>query len=203
MSYTIVSVFHQAEQIDQLKRDLLKDIEDCDESCISEAEEAALLEGLSPDEKVNFHIRNGYARDAVDAVEKGWKQTLQNNRITVLGILIMLGVSIQSYFMYKSNTMSKGRSLLVITKSPIQFISRWDTIKEVEVGESTPETSTASHIVDLTRSILDSEFVEYKFNENVFIRINTIDVKTDEAEIKLNESSVIKDTIDMDKGNDE
>ena len=134
-------------------------------------------------------------KNEVEKAKSSFKNFLGSNKYTIIAISVAITTILQAYFMYKSNTQHRGHSLLVITKSPIRFISRWDTVKEVEMNVPT----TSDHIVNLTQRILDSNFTNYRFNENLYIRVNSVDVKSDEATVNLNESSTIDDKITEDR----
>lgn len=116
-----------------------------------------------------------------------------SNQSIWVTLIVGITVSIQGYFLHQTNSQPKKRNLIILTKSPVRLISRWDTvfhpntIKEDKAGE------TATLVLNsLLTNIREEEFMQYKFNENIYIRVNTADIKSDEAQVNLNEQSNIK-----------
>jgi len=133
-------------------------------------------------------------KNEVEKAKSSFKNFLGSNKYTIIAISVAITTILQAYFMYKINTQHRGHSLLIITKSPFRFISRWDT---TEQNENVAPT-TGNHILELSKMIIDSNFTEYKFNENIYIRVNSIDIKSDDATINMNEVSSVADTISDD-----
>ena len=124
-------------------------------------------------------------------------ESIRNNPVLIAFIAAMT-ISIQGYYMHLTNSQPKKRNLVIVTKSPLRLIARWDTLArpDLEDNANAPERSRVGEVGLLIERILTSvdndTFAPYKFNENVYIRINTADIKTDEAKINLDETTTSK-----------
>jgi len=103
--------------------------------------------------------------------------------ITILGTFTMI---FQAFFMYKVSTSPRKRNLIIITKSPMQVISRWDT---ADYYNQHPE-DVSDNIIRLVREVARTEYKEYKFNENTIVKITTLDVKTDNDHTRIETSKI-------------
>jgi hypothetical protein len=70
------------------------------------------------------------------------------------------------------------RAGFVITKPPVQISYR---------GDISPESQAFA--LDVLKEMQKFPYKDYKFNENHNVRLNTIDAKTDKADINLHEST--------------
>lgn len=117
---------------------------------------------------------------------------LSNQSIWVT-LIVGITVSIQGYFLHQTNAQPKKRNLIILTKSPVRLISRWDTVFHPNTIKDDKAGETATLVLNsLLTNIREEEFMQYKFNENIYIRVNTADIKSDEAQVNLNEQSNIK-----------
>ena len=124
---------------------------------------------------------------------KTWKTFLHDNRLTIVGVMMVLGFIAQGYFMYLTATSARSRNLVIVQKAPFRIIARWDSFAD-----------EGSKIEVVNANIAEREmwyqtakaipYVDYRFNENLYIRINTLDIKTKEAKVNLNEASSISDS---------
>ena len=116
-------------------------------------------------------------------------------RPVLLAIVLVAGFMVQGYFMYLTATSSRSHNLVVVQKAPYRMVARWDSFK----GEGDDAAIIQANIderIFFYQLAKDIPFEDYKFNENIYIRINTIDIKTKEAKVNLNESSAINNKVD-------
>ena len=132
-------------------------------------------------------------KDLVKTAAGTLRTFLRDNRLTIVGILVIVGFIFQGYFMYLTATSKRARNLLIIEKSPYRIIARWDSFKN-EGTNMVLQSSLAKEREMWNKIAKEVKFYDYKFNENFYIRVNTLDAKSDEAKVNLNELSSISDS---------
>ena len=118
------------------------------------------------------------------------------SRPVLLAIVLVAGFMVQGYFMYQTATSSRSHNLVIVQKAPYRMIARWDSFK----GEGNDVEIIRANIderIFFYQLAKDIPYQDYKFNENLYIRINTVDLKTKEAKVNLNESSAISNKTDQ------
>ena len=92
-------------------------------------------------------------------------------------LLLLNGCAFESPVLDSQN----DRAGFVITKPPMQISYR---------GDMTPEAQAFTlKVIGELKSV---PYHEYHFNENHNVRLNSVDVKTDKADINLHESTTVK-----------
>ena len=99
------------------------------------------------------------------------------NLIVLAFIVLLHGCAFESPVLDSQN----DRAGFVITKPPMQISYR---------GDMTPEAQAFT--LKVLREFKSVPYRDYKFNENHNVRLNSIDVKTDKADINLHESTTVK-----------
>jgi len=118
------------------------------------------------------------------------KDWVKNNKPTIIMFLLVIGFIAQGYFMYLTTTHGRARNLLIIEKAPVRLIARWDDVENEEKSKDVIKLEINERM-KWYDTIIRVPFQDYKFNENIYIRINTLDLKSDKADIKLDEKSNI------------
>ena len=127
----------------------------------------------------------------IKEIDKSVKGFLSNNRVTIIATVVMIAVVMQSFFMYETTKDKKKTSFVVFTSSPHRFIARWDENDKYLDQPVVP----GEQIGKIISEILKYPFQDYKFNENIYIRLNTLDAKSDDATIKIDESQKTDNTV--------
>ncbi len=127
----------------------------------------------------------------IKEINQDVKGFLSNNRITIIATVVMIAVVMQSFFMYETTKDKKKTSFVVFTSSPSRFIARWDE-NDAFIGKT---VVPSEHIERIIKEILSHPFEDYKFNENIYIRLNSLDAKSDDATIKIDESQKTDNTV--------
>jgi len=115
---------------------------------------------------------------------------IHNNKYTIIGIAVVIGFIAQGYFMYLSSTSRRGRNLVIVEKSPFRVIARWDSFRNEETDLSATKALMEEREL-WYKTAKEIPFVDYRFTSELFIRVNTADIKSDEASVRLNESSSV------------
>jgi len=117
---------------------------------------------------------------------------LTDYKAVFIALFMAITLIFQGYFFHLTATKSLNRNLLIITKSPNRVLYRWDSVRDTEHPAIAARKKDA--ILEVVGLTLKGEFVDYKFNENLYIRVNTVDLKTDAATVTLHETSDVKET---------
>ena len=121
-----------------------------------------------------------------------------NRRYVYLAVFTAVTIMVQAFFMYKTTISPKKRNLIVITKSPIQVIGKWDN---PDLYNKHPVCMT-DNIIKILDTMHETEFKDYKFNDNIYVRVDTTDTKIDNADISLKEVSDLVKGMTTSGGND-
>jgi len=102
--------------------------------------------------------------------------------LTVLAFIVLLhGCAFESPVLDSQN----DRAGFVITKPPMQISYR---------GDMTPEAQKFT--LDVIRELKGIPYKDYKFNENHNVRLNSVDAKSDKADINLHEHTYTMPKLD-------
>jgi len=124
------------------------------------------------------------------------KETLDPlTRITprqfILATMIICFLALQGFFFYKAIIQPKKRNFIIITKSPLRLIARWDKSD----FENKIKGDTTGDIIRLLDTIHKEEYVNYKFNDSLTVNLGVTDAKTDTSLSHLKEETSIKASI--------
>ena len=110
---------------------------------------------------------------------------------TIILLFIAIGFAVQAYFINHAIEERKSlRNLVYIEGGCARYLARWDR-SNVEEGIQKGK-SVRKDIQAITQLIIDNNCTEpVHFSDNVYMRFNTVDLKSETGDIKLNETSQI------------
>ena len=107
------------------------------------------------------------------------KKLIFDRRYIYAAIFGAVALAFQAFFMYKTEAAPRKRNLIIITKSPLQVISKWDTPDYY----NTNPVCMADNISKILDTVHKEDYIAYKFNKEIIVNITSSDSKSDNSDL--------------------